>query len=83
MRISEPKLPRYRKAPRQLNEGSQPHRFTIVKDYFRCQYFEACDLLVNDIESRFEQNEFMEPVLAIEALLIKASNGEDFLSSLR
>lgn len=56
LRISELKLPRYRKAPRRLDEGSEPHRFNTVKDYFRCQYFEACDLLVNDIESRLNKN---------------------------
>ena len=58
------------------------HRFNTAKDYFCCQYFEACDLLLNDIESRFEQKEFMEPVLAIE-LLIKSANGEDFSQELK
>ena len=83
LRISEPKLPRYRKAPRRFDEGSQPHKFSTAKDYFRCQYFQACDLLVNDIESRFEQKEYMGPVLAIEALLIKSANGEDFSQELK
>lgn len=78
LRISEPQMPRYRKAPRRLDEGSQPYRYSTAKKYLRCQYFEACDLLVNDIESRFEEKEFMEPVLAIEALLIKSANGKDF-----
>ena len=31
-----------------------------------------------DIESRFEQKEFMKPVLAVEALLIKSANGDDY-----
>lgn len=72
LNIGEPKLPRYRKPPNRF-EGSIPHQFDTPKSFFRQVFFESCDLLINELESRFEQPS-IEPVLAIESLLIKAAN---------
>ena len=36
LKIDEPKLPRYRKAPARLDDGSQPHHYSTPRDYF-CQ----------------------------------------------
>ena len=53
------------------NEYSSP------KAYYRHTYFEACDLLSHELENRFEgQN--IQSVLAIEQLLFKAANGDDY-----
>ena len=39
----EPVLPRYRRAPARLDDGASPHRFKCPKNYYRVQYYEACD----------------------------------------
>ena len=74
LKIGEPKLPRYRKQPKRF-EGSSPHQFDTPKSYFRQVYFESCDLLIGELKSRFEQSS-IEPVLAIERLIMKAANNE-------
>ena len=75
LKIGQPKLPRHRKAPKKLEE-SEPHQFTTPKSFFRQVYFESCDLLINELQSRFEQP-YIEPVLTIERLLMKAANKEN------
>lgn len=64
LQIGEPKLPRHRK-PLKRYGGSDP------KKYFRQSYFAACDILIQELLDRFEQKEIMQPVLAMESLLIK------------
>lgn len=76
LKIGEPKLPRYRRAPARLDDGSQTHTYRTPKDYFRRQYFEACDLLIGELEDRFEQKGLTVHVL-LESLLLKAANGND------
>ena len=75
LQIGEPKLPRYRTPPRRFG-GADAHQFDEPKKYFRQKYFAACDVLIQELLDRFEQKEFMQPVLAIESLLIKSANGE-------
>ena len=75
MKIGDPKLPRQRKAPKRLEE-SEPHQFNTPKLFFRQIYFESCDLLINELQSRFEQPS-IEPVLTIERLLMKAANQDN------
>ena len=71
----EPKFPRYRQAPRKLDDGSAAHRFQTPKEYYRQQYFEALELAQGGLESRFQQRN-METVRSLESLLLKAANGE-------
>ena len=47
---SEPTLPQYRRVPRCINEGSEPHQFNTPKDYFRKQYFEVLDFIAEEID---------------------------------
>ena len=75
--IGDPQLPRYRRAPRKFDSGSQPHMYNSPKEYFKQQYFEACDLL-RALEKRFDQHQSLEPVFALENLLLKACNGEPY-----
>ena len=56
--IGEPKLPRYRKPPKRFG-GSEPHKFSKPKEFFRQQYFAACDLLIQELLDRFEQKDLM------------------------
>lgn len=74
--IDGPELPRYRRAPRRIDSGSSPHQFSLPKDYYRSLYFEACDLLIQELQDRFEQQEILPPVIALETLVTKAANGE-------
>jgi len=34
LQIDEPRLPRYRKQPKQYDQGSSPHVFAAPKEYF-------------------------------------------------
>ncbi|XP_035690920.1 zinc finger MYM-type protein 1-like [Branchiostoma floridae] len=77
LNIDEPVLPRYRRQPRRLDDGSDPHRHACPKDFHRLVYFQACDLLIGELTERFNQ-EFLKPVVAMEKLLLNAANGDDF-----
>ena len=75
--IGKPELPRYRRAPARVDK-SQPHRFGTAEDYYRSLYFEACDLLIRELDDRFQVQESLSPVLRLENLLLRAANGESF-----
>ena len=53
-----PVLPRQRRVPKREDDGAQAHQFTLVKDYFRKQYFEALDHLLAELDRRFQQPSF-------------------------
>lgn len=74
----EPILPRYRKLPRRLDDGSQPHRFTSPKDRYRHAYFEALEQTCGEIERRFDQSD-LSVVLKMESLLLNSANGQHTL----
>ena len=78
LNISSPQLPRCRRAPLRLDDGSQQHRYQSPKGYYRHQYFETLDLFLRELEDRFNQTDFLAPVLDLESLLMNASNGKYF-----
>ena len=54
--IAKPVLPRNRRAPVGIEIGSgQPTFPETLEDHYRRIYFEALDLMVNEIEQRFSQ----------------------------
>ena len=69
----DPVLPRYRRPPRRLDDGSAPHVFTSPKDYYRAKYFEALDFVENEVNRRFDQSS-LALLDAIETFLIKCTN---------
>lgn len=71
----EPKLPRYRKIPRRLDEGENPHRYLNPKDRYRHCYFEAIELVAGEVERRFDQPD-LKIIKDLEMLLLQAANGE-------
>lgn len=81
--IAKPQLPRYRRAPRRLDDGSQPHQYNGPKDFFRHQYFQACDLLLQELEDRFEQRQLLPPVISLENLFLEAANGKPYEKSIQ
>eukprot|EP00731_Ephydatia_muelleri_P016046 Em0009g470a len=57
-----------------LTDGKEkPSYYTTTKKSRRIQYFEALDLLVVELEDGFEQKEYINPVLALEELLLRAA----------
>ena len=52
-----PTLPRYRRAPRELDGGSEPHHFSSPQDYYKPQYFKAIDLVVAENSAGFDQRQ--------------------------
>ena len=71
----EPSLPRYRKMPRRLDEGEQPHCYQGPKERYRHIYFEVLELAYGEIERRFKQPDF-HIIQNLESLLIKVANRE-------
>ena len=69
----DPVLPRYRRPPRRLDDGSAPHLFTSPEEYYRAKYFEALDFVENEINRRFDQSSLAVPD-AVETFLIKCAN---------
>ena len=74
--ISDPLLPRKRRAPARIEVGSgQPTFPETPKDHYRRIYFEAIDLIVNAIEQRFSKPSFVYEKIMV-SLLLKCINGE-------
>ena len=71
----EPCLPRARKVPRRLDDGSSGHVYRSPKDRYRHVYFEVLELASGEVERRFEQSD-ITLIQSIESLLLHASNGE-------
>ena len=54
MVTAEPVLPRQRRPPKRINDGTSPHTFSTPKDYFPKQYFEVLDIIASELNSRFQ-----------------------------
>jgi Domain of unknown function (DUF4371)/hAT family C-terminal dimerisation region len=51
--LDEPTLPRIRRFPRRLDEGSQGHVFDTAEEYYRHQYLQLVDAAKAAIDNRF------------------------------
>ena len=69
----KPTLPRYRRPPRRIDDGSSPHQFESPESYYRSIYYEVLDMLSGEISRRFDQDSLSIPK-DIENLLITSSN---------
>ncbi|CAB3991856.1 Hypothetical predicted protein [Paramuricea clavata] len=74
--ISEPKVPRKRKAPARYEVGREPWYTETSEDLYRKIYYEALDLIVSAINERFDQPSF-KAYAKLEALLLKSLKSED------
>ena len=75
--INEPELPRQRKQPRRYEVGLSTGDFhQEPKAYYRQLYFEAIDVIVNCIKTRFDQPGY-KIYSSLVTLLIKACNKEE------
>ena len=77
---SKPTLPRYRKCPRQLDDGEPNHHFEDPKTFFQQQYVEAIDFVYGDLKYRFQQERGMPMEAALQNILLMAANGNDDIS---
>ena len=76
--VDEPNLGRGKKVPKRLDEGSAQAEFAASpKDEYRRIYFEALDLAVASISSRFNQKGF-KTFSNVEQLLFKACAGQSY-----
>ena len=82
LKIDPPRLPCYRRAPVRNEDGSFPHRYSSPREYFRHHYYQACDLLHQELENRISQTGLLLPLFALESLLLNASNGLSFQEQL-
>ena len=72
LQIGEPVLPRYRRAPRQYDDGSPQYTFSDPRSFYRQKYFESCDLLVQELKDQFFQRD-VKPIITLESLLLKSA----------
>ena len=79
----QPSLPRKRKVPRRIDNGSGIGYFSeMVEEHYRLQYFEAVDLAVQFIRDRFDQPGYAV-YRNLEELLLKGATDSDFSELLR
>lgn len=70
-RTDPPCLPRYKRAPKRLDDGSKPHRYGSPEAYHRHLFFELLELVNGEISKRFDQKSMAVP-RAIEKVLLDA-----------
>ena len=71
--LTLPALPRVRKVPKKLEHPSTPsaaHTF-LVEEYFRRIFFECIDLVVAELQRRFNQTGY-EKLASVETLFLKS-----------
>ena len=70
----ESKLPRNRKLPRRLDPGtSEAHWHSSPKEMYRQTYYEAIDVVAEEVKRRFDQPDICI-IRDIENLLLKSAN---------
>ena len=80
--VEDPQLPRRRKIPKRIDDGSTEGEFPDdVKTFYRQQYYEALDLIISTITDRFDQPGYMI-YKQLEDLLLKAIRKEDIEDSI-
>ena len=72
----EPTLPRPRKLPCRIDDGAPSHQPMTPKDMYRQKYFEALDIVSEEIKRRFDQRD-IKIVVEMEQLLLDSANGVD------
>ncbi len=77
-----PIFPRKRRRPQRYSSGSEPHTPSCPKLHYRKMYFEACDVLLGELQNRFESKTTLA-VVSMEKALIKAANNQDFESEMK
>jgi len=69
-----PKLPRPRKLPKRLDSGSPAHQHHCSRDLHCQAYYEALDLVSEEVSRRFQQEDLIL-IKEIELLMLNTANG--------
>ena len=79
LEVNDPIVPRKRKVPKRLEigAGTVDYMPPTSKSLYRQQYYEALDLIINCVRSRFKQPGY-NTYKNLQELLFKAIKGEDF-----
>ncbi len=75
-----PVLPRMRKASKRLDSGSNPRVFATPEDYFRKSYYEVIDMLVIELDRRFQHPSFTILHQMEDLMISSCNNGKISLS---
>lgn len=78
--VDAPCVPRVRRAPRRLDDGSQAHHFEAAEDYYRHQYLALVDAATAGIEERFKSTTW-DFLSKVESALIKLPVDTTVISS--
>ena len=82
LKVDEAVLPRKRKCTQRYDDGTSAGDYSDTpKLWYRQQYFEALDLIINSIKSRFEQEGY-NTYKNLQELLLNAIKGSDLTSEL-
>ena len=74
-----PKLPRPRKLPKRLEYGSPAHQHHCTRDLHRQAYYEALDLVSEEVSRRFQQEDLIL-IKEMELLMVlSAANGNSLV----
>ena len=68
-------LPRQRRPPKRIDDGSAPYTFPNPKAFFKQMYNEALDIVISELKDRFHQTRGMPIALSIEKVLLDSANG--------
>ena len=80
--ISKPKRPQKRRVPKRLDDGTAPEDHPpTMEDHYRSIYFQTLDVVINCIESRFDQLGYRS-YSRLESLLFKAASKKNFTEDL-
>lgn len=55
LKLDPPTFPCYQRIPARIDSGSQLFKHSTPKQYFHQLYYQACDLLVQELNERFDQ----------------------------
>ena len=78
-KTSDPQAPKVRKAKKffDATNSAAAHVYATPKDYFRHNYYEAVDVVIYELERRFDRSSSSQVVvMEIEQLLLDAANGK-------
>ena len=78
-KTSDAQAPKVRKAKKLFDatNSAAAHVYAAPKDYFRHKYYEAVDVVIGELERRFDRSSSSQVVvMEIEHLLLDAANGK-------
>ena len=78
-KTSDPQAPKVRKTKKffDATNSAAAHVYATPKDYIRHKYYEAVDVVIAELERRFDRSSSSQVVvMEIEQLLLDAANGK-------